>query len=186
MVENSLLVPKHLFLTKGVGRHKEKLASFELALRKAGIAQFNLVSVSSIFPPQCKIISKAEGLKRLHPGQILFVVKSQTQTNEPHRLISASIGVARPTDPEQFGYLSEHHDFGQTDEQSSEYAEDLAAGMLATTLGITEFDPDESWDNRREIWKISDKLVKTRSITQSAVGRRGVWTTVLAAAVLIL
>jgi arginine decarboxylase len=58
--------------------------------------------------------------------------------------------------------------------------------MLATTLGVTEFDAEESWDNKRELWKISDQLVKTRNITQSAVGRRGVWTTVIAAAVLIL
>ncbi len=184
-MENNLLVPKKMFLTKGVGRHKEKLASFELALRKAGIAQFNLVEVSSIFPPHCKIISRNEGLKKLEAGQIIFVVKSQAQSDEPHRLLSASVGLARPTDPSLFGYLSEHHAFGQTDEQASDYAEDLAAGMLATTLGITEFDPDESWDNRREIYKISDKVVKTRSITQSAVGRRGVWTTALAAAVLI-
>ena len=185
-MENNQFVPQHLFLTKGVGRHKEKLASFELALRKAGIAQFNLVSVSSIFPPRCKIISRTEGLKKLSPGQIIHVVKSQAQTDEPHRLISASVGMARPTDQELFGYLSEHHAFGQTEEQASDYAEDLAAGMLATTIGITEFDPDESWDNRREIWKISDRIVKTRSITQSAVGRRGVWTTALAAAVMIL
>jgi len=179
-------VPKFMFLTKGVGRHQEKLASFELALRKAGIAHFNLVDVSSIFPPHCKILSKQAGLAKLQAGQIIYTVKSQAQTNEPHRLISASVGMARPTDPATFGYLSEHHAFGQTDEQASDYAEDLAAGMLATTLGITQFDPDESWDNRREIYKISDKIVRARSITQSAVGRRGVWTTVVAAAILIL
>lgn len=185
-MKNNQLVPRFLFLTKGAGRHKEKLASFELALRKAGIAQFNLVSVSSIFPPRCKIISKNEGLKKLEAGQIIFVVKSQAQTDESHRLISASIGIARPTDPDVYGYLSEHHSFGQTDSEAADYAEDLAAGMLATTLGITEFDPDESWDKKREIYKISDQVVRTRSITQSGVGRRGVWTTVLAAAVLIL
>ncbi len=185
-MDTSSLVPQQIFLTRGVGRHREKLASFELALRKAGIAAFNLVSVSSIFPPHCRIVSKEAGLKLLRPGQIVFCVKSQAQTNEPHRLISASIGVARPTDVNRFGYLSEHHDFGLTDQEASDYAEDLAAGMLATTLGVTEFDVDESWDNKRELWKISDQLVKTRSITQSAVGRKGVWTTVVAAAVLIV
>ena len=183
---NGHFIPKFIFLTKGVGRHKEQLASFEVALRKAKIAEFNLVSVSSIYPPHCKLISRAEGLKRLTPGQILFTVKSQAQTDEPHRLISASVGMARPTDPSLYGYLSEHHSFGQTDEAASDYAEDLAAGMLATTLGEVEFDPDESWDNKREFYKISDKVVKTRSITQSAVGRRGVWTTVVAAAILVL
>ena len=185
-MQGSSLVPQCMFLTKGVGRHKEKLASFELALRKAGIAQFNLVAVSSIFPPRCKIVSRKDGLAMLTEGQILFCVKSLAQSDEPHRLISASIGLARPTDPNMYGYLSEHHDFGRKDEEVADYAEDLAAGMLATTLGVTEFDLDESWDNSRELYKISDKIVKTRSITQSAVGRREVWTTVIAAAILIM
>jgi arginine decarboxylase len=185
-MENNDLVPKELFLTGGVGRHKAKLASFELALRKAGIAQFNLVSVSSIFPPGCKIIPKANGLRKLSPGQVVFMVKSQAETNEAHRLISASVGIARPTDPRHFGYLSEHHDFGKKEQEVADYAEDLAAGMLATTLGVTEFDPEEDWDNKRDLYKISDKLVKTRNITQTAVGRKGLWTTVVAAAVLIL
>jgi len=174
-----------MFLTKGIGRHKEKLASFELALRKAGVAQFNLVTVSSIFPPNCQIVGREKGLESLTPGQILFVVKSQAESDEASRLMAASIGVARPTDPSVFGYLSEHHSFGQTGEAAGDYAEDLAAGMLATTLGVEEFDSDASWDNKRELWKISDQLVKTRSITQSAVGKKGLWTTVVSLAVLI-
>jgi arginine decarboxylase len=179
-------VPTKMFLTKGIGRHKEKLASFEVALRKAGIAHFNLVSVSSIFPPKCKIISREKGLELLQPGQVVFVVKSQAESNEASRLMAASIGLARPTDKNTFGYLSEHHSYGQTAEQCGDYAEDLAAGMLATTLGVEEFDSETSWDNKREIWKISDRLVKTRSITQSGVGKKGLWTTVVAASVLIM
>jgi len=61
-------VPSRIFLTKGVGRHKEKLASFEAALRNARIAPFNLVKVSSIFPPHCKLVSVKAGLPHLHPG----------------------------------------------------------------------------------------------------------------------
>ncbi|HKN47266.1 MAG TPA: pyruvoyl-dependent arginine decarboxylase, partial [Candidatus Polarisedimenticolia bacterium] len=63
-------VPKKLHLTKGVGKHREKLSSFEMALRSAGIASYNLVRVSSIFPPHCKLISPQEGTKLLRPGQI--------------------------------------------------------------------------------------------------------------------
>jgi len=180
-MQRATLVPQYMFLTKGVGRHKEKLASFELALRKAGVAQFNLVTVSSISPPAARSSPARRAWRSSPRVRSLFCVKSQAQSDEPHRLISASIGLARPTDPNMFGYLSEHHDYGRRDEEIADYAEDLAAGMLATTLGVTEFDVDESWDNSRELYKISDKLVKTRSITQSAVGRRGVWTTVVAA-----
>ncbi|MCS7180645.1 MAG: arginine decarboxylase, pyruvoyl-dependent [bacterium] len=180
------MVPKKVFLTKGVGKDKEKLTSFEKALRNAGIAQFNLVSISSIFPPGCKLIPKKEGLKLLKPGQIVYTVISRNSTNEPHRLITASVGVAIPKDPNQYGYLSEHEGFGETEEKAGDYAEDLAATMLATILGL-EFDPESSYDEKKEIWKMSGRIIKTTNITQSAIGdKNGLWTTVVAAAVFIL
>ena len=161
------------------------MTSFELALRSAGIAPFNLVTVSSILPPGCKIISREEGLKILQAGSIVHCVLARNATNEPNRLVAASIGVAIPQDNNQYGYLSEHHPFGETDEKAGEYAEDLAATMLATTLGI-EFNSDTSWDEREQIYKASGQIIKTRNITQSAEGHKdGLWTTVLAAAVLI-
>ena len=179
------MVPKKVFFTKGVGVHKEKLASFEMALRVAGLAHCNLVLVSSIYPPGCKIISKEEGLKLLRPGEIVFAVYDRESNNEPNRLIAASVGFAIPADSSMHGYLSEHHSFGETDEKAGEYAEDLAASMLATTLGI-EFNPELDWDEREQIFKMSGKIVRTTNITQSAVGNKeGLWTTVFAAAVFI-
>jgi len=179
------MVPKKIFFTKGVGVHKEKLASFEMALRVAGVAHCNLVLVSSIFPPGCKVISKEEGLKLLRPGEIVFAVYDRESNNEPNRLSAASVGVAIPADASVHGYLSEHHSFGETDEKAGEYAEDLAASMLATTLGI-EFNPELDWDEREQIFKMSGKIVRTANITQSAVGNKdGLWTTVFAAAVFI-
>ena len=175
-------LPTEVFLTKGVGRHTEKLASFELALRDAGIEKCNLVYVSSILPPNCKIISKEDGLKKLKPGQITYCVMARNETNEANRLTAASIGCAVPADSNAYGYLSEHHSYGETDEKAGEYAEDLAASMLATTLGI-EFDPQQSWDEREKLYKSSGKIIKTRNITQSAEGKNGMWTTVIAAAV---
>lgn len=179
------LVPKRIFLTKGVGKHRERLTSFELALRDAGIAAQNLVRVSSIFPPNCKLISRKEGLKYLYPGEVTFSVVAENSTREPHRLMASSIGVAIPADRSTYGYLSEHHSFGETDDQAGDYAEELAAEMLATTLNV-EFDPDRSWDEKKEIYRISNKIVRTANVTQSAMGdKRGLWTTVIAAAVLI-
>jgi arginine decarboxylase len=180
------MVPKKLFFTKGVGKHKERLTSFELALRDAGIASQNLVRVSSIFPPHCKVIPRKEGLKYLSHGEVVFSVIAENSTREPHRLIVSSIGVAIPADKDTYGYLSEHHSFGETEDQAGEYAEELAAEMLATTLDV-EFDPDKSWDEKKEIYRISNKIVRTSNYTQSAVGdKRGLWTTTIAAAVLIL
>jgi len=179
------MVPSQLFLTKGMGKHKEKLTSFELALRSAGIAQYNLVKVSSILPPGCKVITKERGLKQLSPGEIVFCVMSENNTNEPHRLTAASIGIAVPKNKTEYGYLSEHHSFGQKEEDAGDYAESLAAEMLATTLGV-EFDENASWDEQKEYYKISDKIVKTANITQTAIGdKTGLWTTVIAVAVFV-
>ena len=180
-----MYVPTKIFLTKGVGVHKDKLASFELALRDAGIEKCNLVFVSSILPPSCKIISKEEGLKFLKAGQITFCVFSRNDTNEPNRLISAAIGVAVPKENDQYGYLSEHHAFGQKAELSGEYAEDLAATMLATTLGI-EFDSEKAWEEREQVYKASGRIFKTTNICQSTEGNKdGLWTTVIATAILL-
>jgi len=180
-----VIIPKKVFLTKGVGVDKEKLSSFELALRSAGIAGVNLVHVSSIFPPHCKLVPKKIGLKELFPGQIVFAVMSRNETNEPNRIVSASVGLAIPNDRSQYGYLSEHDAFGQTERISGDYAEDLAASMLASTLGI-EFDVDKSYDEKKEIYKISGKIVRSMNITQSArADKNGLWTTVVAAAIFL-
>ena len=178
-------VPSRLFLTKGVGRHREKLQSFELALRHARIAQYNLVRVSSIFPPGCKVIPRAKGVQMLHPGEVVFSVMSETATQEPNRLMAASVGIAIPRKTEKHGYLSEHHSFGQNEKQCGDYAEDLAAEMLATTVGVS-FDADKSWNERKGTWTISGDIVKTTAQTQSAVGdKSGLWTTVLAGAIFV-
>ncbi|KKQ87992.1 MAG: putative pyruvoyl-dependent arginine decarboxylase [Parcubacteria group bacterium GW2011_GWF2_38_8] len=180
------LLPKKIFFTKGVGIHKDYLASFELALRDAGIAPFNLVTVSSIFPPNCKRVSREEGLKHLDHGSVVHCVMARQATNEPNRLISASIGLALPANSSQYGYLSEHHPFGETEKKTGEYAEDLAATMLATTLGI-EFDSNTAWDEREQQYKASGKIIKTSNFTQSATGNKdGLWTTVIAAGVFIM
>lgn len=180
-----MFVAKEIFLTHGVGKSKEKLTSFEMALRDAGIAALNIVRVSSIFPPGAQLISKQRGMQKLVPGAVTFVVMSDTATNEPHRLISASVGVAIPRNRHLYGYLSEHHSFGQTAKVAGDYAEDLAATMLATILGV-DFDPDKSWDEKQEVWKISGQFFKTCNATQTAVGdKNGLWTTVVSAAILL-
>jgi arginine decarboxylase len=180
------MIPRYFFLTKGVGRHKDSLQSFELALRNAGIQYCNLVNVSSIIPPGCKLISKEKGLKTLKPGEITFVVLARNSSNEQHRLLASSIGVALPTIKNNYGYLSEHHSFGETDEVAGDYAEDLAATMLATTMGIP-FDPEKAWDERKQFFKTSGLIIKTTNITQSATGNKGkLWTSVIAAAVFVV
>jgi arginine decarboxylase len=161
-------VPKRVFFTCGVGRDSEYLGSFEMALRAAKIECYNLVTVSSILPPKCRIIKREEGLADLEPGCVVFTVMSRIASNEPHRRISASVGVAIPENMEtQWGYFAEHHAFGDGKEKAGQYAEHLAYNMYQS---------------------ITDKIPeKTLNITESAVvDEDGTWTTTIAAAVFLM
>ena len=170
-------IPDKIFLTKGVGIHRERLASFELALRDAGTAFCNLVYVSSILPPGCTVLSKDKGLA--------LCVMSRIDTNEPNRLIAAAIGMALPHDPTMYGYLSEHSAYGETQDKAGDYAEDLAASMLSSILGAP-FNVEDAWDTKKQIWSISGKNVTTRSICQSSEGHKdGLGTSAIAAAIML-
>ena len=180
------LVPKDVFFVKGVGYHRSKLGSFEEALRDANIEKYNLVKVSSIFPPYCIEVSKEDGLAQLRPGQIVYTVLSRASSNEYNRLVVTAIGIAKPADKNSYGYLSEHHAFGVKPEKAGNFAEDLAAGMLATTLGLP-FDAEADWDEKKEMYKVEGKIIETKSITASATVREeNEWLTVLSAAIFIL
>ena len=176
-------IPKSFFLTKGIGTHKERLTAFELALRDADIEQQNLVTVSSILPPGCAELGRDVGVATLQPGEITFAVMARSETNELGRRINSSIGLARPSDPSMYGYISEHHGYGMDELQSGDYAEDLAATMLASTLGI-EFDPDAAWNERKRVYETSSLIIGSKSITAFAEGDdAGLWTCAVAAAV---
>ena len=175
-----------MFFTKGLGKHRENLQSFEEALRNAGIAAFNLVRVSSIYPPHCKIVSRERGLRQLTPGEILFCVMAESRTNEPNRLACAGIGLAVPADKSEHGYIAEHHGFGMTQRVCADYVEDMAATMLARTEGI-DLDPDKAYNERKEIYQAKGLIVTTRAVVQTVEGdKHGLWTTAVAAAVFLL
>jgi arginine decarboxylase len=162
------LIPGKVFFTTGTGRHKEMLESFEMALRDAGIEKFNLVTVSSILPPKCEIVEKEDGLRELVPGEIVFTVMSRNSSNEPSRRIAAAIGCAVPENrAEDFGYLSEHHSYGESNECAGKYAGELAKEMFYT-------------------WKKEYPLKINYTAGSAEVDEDGNWTTVLAAAVFII
>jgi arginine decarboxylase len=179
------MIPKEVFFTRGIGRHRHKLQSFQTALRNAGIAICNLVSVSSIFPANCKIILRRRGIAKLRAGEITYCVMSRSDTNEPSQRCCAGVGLAVPASGEHYGYISEFHGHGKNHRQVEDLVEDMAVTMLATTLGI-EFDPDKTYDERKEIYRMSGKIFKKRTMVQVAEAHDDEgWTTVVAAAVFI-
>jgi len=180
------LVPKKVFFVKGIGHHTSKLGAFEQALRNAGIEKYNLVNVSSVLPPHCVEIKKKEGIKQLRPGQIVYIVLSRVDSNKLDQMISASIGVAKPSDKDQYGYLSEHHMYDAKPEEVGDYTEELAAEMLATSLGI-DFNPEADYDEKREVFKMGGKIVETKHITEYATSKKeNEWASVVVAAAFIL
>ncbi len=178
------LLPTKVFLTKGVGRHKYRLKSFEEALRVAGVAQQNLVQVSSILPTKCKVVSREKGVNSLVPGSISFCVLARADTDEHGRLVASSIGVAVPKDSNKWGYLSEVHGHGMNRQQAGDMAEDLAAGMLGTTLGM-ELNPDTAWSEKEQAYKSSGLFIRTTNMTQTAKGQASLWTTTVAIAMFL-
>jgi arginine decarboxylase len=176
-------IPTSMFLTSGIGVHRNHLTSFEFALRDADVEQQNIVTVSSILPPRCELLTREAGVATLRPGEITFCILARAETDEPGRRIHASVGLARPADPTMYGYVAEHHGYGMTREQSGEYAEDLAATMLASTLGI-DFDPDAAWNERKRVYEHTQLIIDSMSITAAAQGdETGRWTCAVAMAV---
>ena len=177
--------PTRMFLTKGIGVHRNALTAFEFALRDADIEQQNLVYVSSILPPRCEVIAREIGIDLLKPGDITFCVMARSETNEFGRHVYASLGLARPADPDMYGYVSELHGYGMTAEASGEQAEDLAATMLASTLGL-DFDPEAAWNERKQIYEHSSLIIDSTSITAAAeCGPDNHWLCAIAAAVFL-
>jgi arginine decarboxylase len=161
------LIPKKVFFTSGVGTHPEKLESFEVSLRDAGIEKFNLVTVSSILPQGCEIVKKEEGLKELFPGEVVFCVMSRISSNEPGRVLTTSVGCALPGDADRHGYISEYHAYEESAQDAGEHAIKLAESMYST------------WTN--------EKPLKTFSVPRSSSAHeKGDWTTVISAAVFVI
>ena len=178
------MVPRKVFFTKGTGTHKSQLGSFENALRDAGIAKYNLVEVSSIFPPYAEIVEKDEGISELKPGQILYLVLARNSSNELNRLITASVGLAIPRNRTMYGYLSEHHSYGETAEEAGKFAENLAAEMLTSTMGL---ESELEINKETGKYKLNDAILLTSNTTASAVVKgANEWATVIAAAVMII
>ena len=100
-------VPRRVFFTAGTGQHRLERVALQHAMREAGVSQCNLVKVSSILPPETEIISRERGVRLLRPGNIVFAIIAQAQTNEPHQRITPAIAWANPDKPGVPGFIAE-------------------------------------------------------------------------------
>jgi arginine decarboxylase len=182
------LVPKRVFLAKGVGVGEKQLTSRELAMTDAGIEKVNLIKASSIIPPGCQFISPNEGKEMLRIGQMTFAIMAETSTNEPHKLIAAAIGVAKPEDENEYGFFTEieqEEGYGKTEEKASEEVMELAVHNLALSWRAP-FNPKEDYDPQKKLYRIKNKNVRVSHLTQTSFGDKdGLYTTVFVAAVFL-
>ena len=84
------MIPREFFVTSGKASSPvSELNAFDLALRKAGIAQCNLVPVSSILPPECK----QRRSRKTSAGAITYAVIAKME-GEEGTMIGAGIAWA--------------------------------------------------------------------------------------------
>ena len=160
------MLPRKFFLTKGIGRHRDELSSFALALENASIGKFNLVKVSSIIPPKCEFLSKEKGTQLLKPGQIVYCVLAENKTNQKDKFIAVGMGIALPKNLKDIGYVMEYASSKYSESEIGTYAENSARDMLSEQLGIN--------------------VLKSMHITHSAKEQDSLWTTTVVATVFII
>ena len=161
-----MYVPSEVFLVSGVGRHHARVASFEHALRDAGVEPYNLVPVSSILPPDAEFVEPHKGVKHLSSGQVVHAVLGRDTVTEG--TAKAAVGVARSD--KGHGYFIERSGVGGTDdsaERDGDTAETLAREMVETS-------------------ETAGDVAESFSVESTASAEEGDgYTTVVAAAVLV-
>lgn len=80
-------------IATGTGRGHTKLAAFDAALNEAGVANYNLIKLSSVIPPNSKIIEKSP-IKNQPGGwgDRLYVVMAEMRVDTPNQEAWAGIG----------------------------------------------------------------------------------------------
>ena len=89
----------------GSGQGRTLLAAFDAALGAAGVANFNLIRLSSVIPPTAQVVRTAEPLVGGH-GDRLFCVYAAGYADHPGEHVWAGLGWV--SDPSRNGLFAEH------------------------------------------------------------------------------
>lgn len=118
-------MPTRCLLVRGRGQAPLALEAFDTALVDAGVGEYNLVKVSSIFPPHCQFTDEHEAPE----GTAVTTAFAQMESDDSTVTISASIAVAVPKDPHRPGVIMEWHGHGD-----QAFAEDTVIGMAKRAM----------------------------------------------------
>jgi len=127
---------RNYFLTKGFGIADTYLLSFDRALRRAKIENYNLVKISSILPPGVKRKNKIS----LPYSSILHIAYASLISNKKGEVISAVCGIAIPQNPEQIGMIMEWSDFERREKGIAEVKKMLESAMYDRGIKIKKIE----------------------------------------------
>jgi arginine decarboxylase len=97
-------------VTAGIGSGPTTLAAFDAALNDAGVANYNIIALSSVIPPNSEIKVHDRQLTRL-PGEWgdrLYVVMAEKRDDTPNAEVWAGIGWVQDEKTKK-GLFVEHH-----------------------------------------------------------------------------
>jgi arginine decarboxylase len=102
-------MPTRYFLASGASDGYTPLNAFDGALLQAGIGNTNIVKMSSIVPPHCKLVTPIA----LPPGAIVPAAYAAITSDVPGEIISAGVAIALPEDENQNGLIMEYSAKGE-------------------------------------------------------------------------
>ena len=167
-------VPTRVFFTSGVGFHKTQRVAMQHAMREAGLADCNLVKISSVIPPACQVVTRERGLRMLEAGAIAHAVIAQGVTKEPHQRVSVALCWGQPDREDLPGYITEIEEEeanGKSEQTAIDEAGEALTAMLAEKIGA-KVDAPKVWGQRgrERRLRIGGVNVRVGSIAESAVG----------------
>jgi arginine decarboxylase len=181
------MLPTQLFLTSGIGTHKEDKNARDRASVQAGISRLNLVSVSSILPAGIKLIDRATFDSRVKDGQIVFAINGICQSNKPGQRVTASLSLAVPHDPTVTGFVTELFEYpGLQEDQARQRTEKMVLQLFAEQHGDTKFVADDVWQPTNSEYEIANHPLRLLTVSQSGVcNEDGDFTCAIVAAVFL-
>ncbi len=109
----------NIIITSGKGSGKTTLSAFDNALFDAGVSNYNLITLSSIIPPNTVIKQQKYKTPDSEYGYRLYTVMSEIRSRESGRWIGAVIGWCQEEDGR--GVFVEHKAIENTEEMVKTY-----------------------------------------------------------------
>lgn len=167
-------VPTRVFMTAGVGVHELERVAVQHAMRDAGVADSNMIKVSSVMAPGLRIISREEGIRLLRPGNMVCAVIAQGQTDQPHQRVTPALAWAQPEKKGVPGYIAEVEEDlakGMSEATATKQVGEEVLELMAMRLRV-KIDAERLWENRgrERMVRIGGTRVRVGALCASTVG----------------